>query len=80
MDQLFFDEWGNLPRAMCAARVTEDELRAAVRPVGLAAMGDVEAVVLETDGSFSVIRRDGAEMATSMTDLRIPNRDASAHH
>ncbi len=37
-------------------RVTEGEVRAAVRSQGIAGMEDVEAVVLETDGSFSVIR------------------------
>lgn len=43
--------------ALKRARVTEDEVRAAVRAQGLAQLGDVEAVVLETDGSFSVVRR-----------------------
>lgn len=37
-------------------RVTEGEIRAAVRSQGIAGLEDVEAVVLETDGSFSVIR------------------------
>src|SRR5690606_21597072 len=51
-----------LPVAMRALRVTEDEVRAAVRAAGLAALQDAEAVVLETDGSLSVVRRsDGAE-------------------
>lgn len=43
--------------ALHAARVTEDEVRAAVRGAGLAGMEEAEAVVLETDGSFSVVRR-----------------------
>ncbi|SDR73612.1 Protein of unknown function [Halopseudomonas litoralis] len=46
-----------LPSALRRARVTEDEIRAAVRTAGLASLSDVEAVVLETDGSFSVIRQ-----------------------
>ena len=45
-----------LPRALRRARVTEDEVRAAVRSAGVAALEDVEAVVLETEGSFSVVR------------------------
>jgi uncharacterized membrane protein YcaP (DUF421 family) len=51
-----------LPAALRRARVTEDELRAAVRGAGLAALADASAVVLETDGSFSVVRRGGSEL------------------
>lgn len=47
-----------LPKALKAARVTEDEVRSAVRATGLAALSDVAAVVLETDGSFSVVKQD----------------------
>lgn len=46
-----------LPQAMRAARVTEDEVHAALRSAGVAALEDAEAVVLETDGSVSVVRR-----------------------
>ncbi|QKT03379.1 DUF421 domain-containing protein [Ectothiorhodospiraceae bacterium 2226] len=45
-----------LPTALRAARVSVDELRAAVRSAGAVDLGEVEAVVLETDGSFSVVR------------------------
>ena len=45
-----------LPDALRRARVTEDEVRAAVREAGHAAIEEVEAVVLETDGSFSILR------------------------
>ena len=44
-----------LADAMRRTRVTEDEVRAALRDAGHAGFGDVEAVVLETDGSFSVV-------------------------
>ncbi len=44
-----------LGRAMRKERVTEDEILAALRSQGVAAMEDVEAVVLETDSSFSVV-------------------------
>lgn len=37
-------------------RVTEEEILAAVRSEGFANLSDVDAVVLETDGSFSVVR------------------------
>lgn len=46
-----------LPAALRCARVAEDEVRAAIRSAGLASLYEAEAVVLETDGSFSVVRR-----------------------
>ncbi len=45
-----------LPQGLRAARVTYDEVRAAVRAAGLDAVSDAQAVVLETDGSFSIVR------------------------
>jgi uncharacterized membrane protein YcaP (DUF421 family) len=42
-----------LSGALRHVRVTEDEVRAAVRAAGLRDLEAVEAVVLETDGSFS---------------------------
>jgi uncharacterized membrane protein YcaP (DUF421 family) len=45
--------------ALRAERVTAGELRAAVRASGHTAMEDVEAIVLETDGSFSVVPQAG---------------------
>ena len=44
-----------LDEALRDARVTREEVRAVVRSSGIGALGDVAAVVLETDGSFSVI-------------------------
>ncbi len=45
-----------LPASLRRSRVTEDELRAAVRAAGIDSLDRVRAVVLETDGSFSVVR------------------------
>jgi uncharacterized membrane protein YcaP (DUF421 family) len=53
-------------------RVTEDEVRAAVRSVGLATLGDAEAVVLETDGSLSIIQRGGDSGPSSLADVGVP--------
>ena len=61
--------------ALRKARVTEDEVRAAVRAAGLAALDEVEAVVLETDGSFSVIRRSGNSRRSSLTGVEPLPRD-----
>jgi uncharacterized membrane protein YcaP (DUF421 family) len=46
---------GFLQGPMHRARVTEDELRQASRASGQASLAEVEAVVLETDGSLSVL-------------------------
>lgn len=61
--------------AMDRERLTEGEVLAAIRTAGIAAVDRVEAVVLETDGSLSVIERpsDGAE-ATSLRDVRRVDR------
>lgn len=42
--------------ALKRTRVSESEVLAAVRAAGIGSTTDVDAVVLETDGSFSVIR------------------------
>jgi uncharacterized membrane protein YcaP (DUF421 family) len=42
--------------AMAAERITQDEIVAMVRSAGIGQIEDVGAVVLETDGSLSVIR------------------------
>jgi uncharacterized membrane protein YcaP (DUF421 family) len=57
--------------AMRSARVTGDEVRAAVRSAGLSAIQDADAVVLETDGSFSVMRESGSGFST-LTHVRSP--------
>jgi uncharacterized membrane protein YcaP (DUF421 family) len=44
-----------LDEALRAQRVTRDEILAAVRSQGKASLESVEAVVLETDGSFTII-------------------------
>jgi len=59
-----------LAQALRRARVTEDEVRAAVRAAGVADLGAVEAVVLETDGSFSVVRHHEGSKASSLTGVQ----------
>lgn len=49
-----------LPDALRGARVTEDEIEAAVRAAGMSSVDEAESVILETDGSFSVLKaREG---------------------
>lgn len=58
-----------LTSAMQQQRVTASEVRAAIRARGIAAVEDVEAVVLETDGTFSVIRRVQAGSLSALADV-----------
>ena len=46
-----------LDDALIRERVSESEVRMAIRSHGHASVEEIEAVVLETDGSFSVIKR-----------------------
>ncbi len=55
--QMLLHRGSYLPSALLRARVTKDEIRAAVRGAGLVSLAEVEAVVLETDGSFSDLRQ-----------------------
>jgi uncharacterized membrane protein YcaP (DUF421 family) len=54
-----------LPEALRAERVTEEELRAAVRAQGAGSLEELDAVVLETDGTFSVLRSVGGRSSGS---------------
>ncbi len=57
--------------AMRRSRVGTDEVLSAVRGAGLSRLGDVGAVILEPDGSFSVIGGDGlAAEDTSLQDVQ----------
>ena len=58
---------------MRQSRVTEGEIRAAVRSQGVASLKDVEAVVLETDGSFSVVRRGNGQSGSSLDGIALPD-------
>ena len=62
---LLFDKGDFLPEAMRRQRVARGEVLMAIRAQGAAAIEEIEAVVLETDGSFSVIKKaaDGSRSA-----------------
>jgi uncharacterized membrane protein YcaP (DUF421 family) len=66
---LLLDRGRFIPAAMQAQRVTESEVRAAVRAVGIGALEDVDAVVLETDGSFSVIKQAQQTSRSALADV-----------
>ncbi len=56
--------------AMREARVAEGEILAALRNDGIADRREAGAVVLETDGSFSVIRKVGEDDDSTLADVR----------
>jgi uncharacterized membrane protein YcaP (DUF421 family) len=61
---LLFYRGAFLHDAMKRERVTEDEVRAAVRESSAASLEEVEAVVLETAATITVIPRSAADMRT----------------
>lgn len=68
--QLLLYRGAFLPEALQSARVTRDEVRAAVRAAGFPELASAEAVVLETDGSFSVVQRGGGTEASSLVGVQ----------
>ena len=66
---LLLDRGRFLDTALYAQRVTESEVRAAVRAAGCMALEDVAAVVLETDGSFSVIEQGLSGSRSALSDV-----------
>jgi uncharacterized membrane protein YcaP (DUF421 family) len=68
--------------ALRRVRVTSDEVNAALRSAGVASLDQVHAVVLETDGSLSVIRGTGRSEPGSTLDGVVgvdEARGAAAH-
>ncbi len=63
--------------AMHDTRMSEDEVLAAVRSQGVAALEDVEAVVVETDGTISVLRPPQSGAATALRDVENPPQPAA---
>lgn len=66
---LLFHHGEFLRAAMKRERVAEDEVRAAIRGSGNAALENIEAVILETDGSFSVVSQS-EQPASALDNVR----------
>lgn len=62
-----------LKDAMRRERVVEAEVLQALRAAGTASLENVEAVVLETDGTFAVVQRSEVERPSSLADVHMPN-------
>lgn len=67
---LLFHDGRMLPSALRRERVTEAEVEAAIRSQGYVALEEVGAVVLETDGTFSVLQQGAAKGASSLANVR----------
>lgn len=62
-----------IPRALKRERITEEEVRAAIRAEGVTSVEDVDAVVLENDGTLTVAwQSKGAGTKTSLVDATVP--------
>lgn len=67
---LLFHRGTFLHQAMRRERVVEDEIRAAVRAQGVSDLSQIEAVVLETDGSFTVLKSKGTPVVSALTNVQ----------
>jgi uncharacterized membrane protein YcaP (DUF421 family) len=67
---LLLDDGRLLSQALTEQRVTEDEIRQAVRATGSGDLADVAAVVLESDGSLSVISSAKAGNRSALEGVR----------
>jgi len=68
-----------IPDALIRARIARDEVLAAVRGAGKLRLGEVGAVVLEADGSLSVLPEAPAPSeTTTLDDVRVPSTWGSA--
>ncbi|WP_412031025.1 YetF domain-containing protein [Halomonas sp. M4R1S46] len=74
-DALYCGEF--LPAALRQARVTEDEVRVAVRSAGVDSLEKMRAFVLETDGSFSVVRQGEGGNGSSLVGVDGPRSSGS---
>ena len=69
---LLVEDGRYLEEALRDERVTASEVDAAIRKQGVGRIEDVAAVVLETDGSFSIIRRGEGEL-TALRSVKRPH-------
>jgi uncharacterized membrane protein YcaP (DUF421 family) len=68
-----------LHRSMKKERVTEEEVRAAIREQGVTRVEDVDAVVLENDGSLTVAYNRKNPGGTSLVDATTHEGDGHKH-
>lgn len=66
---LLFDKGDFLAEVMKQQRVGEAEIRTAIRAFGSASVEEIEAVVLETDGSLSVVKKSSNGLCSALKDV-----------
>lgn len=69
---LLFFQGSYLPEALRKENVPAEEIRAAIRSSGTGALEEVAAVVLEADGTLSVLPSVGIPGSTTLSDIRNP--------
>jgi uncharacterized membrane protein YcaP (DUF421 family) len=67
-----------IPRALKRERITEEEVRAAIRAKGITRVEDVDAVVLENDGTLTVAWESKRPGETALVDAKVPDGERSA--
>jgi len=72
---LLLDRGRFLHEALRSQRTTESEVRTAVRAAGIASLDDVEAVVLETDGNLSVVKKSNDGSRSALEDVEGVRQD-----
>ncbi len=68
--RLLFSDGKFLDKAMRDERILRQEVHAEIRTHGFGDLEDVAAVVLETNGNFSVIAKDNAKTRSAMESVR----------
>lgn len=77
--RLFVWDGQMLEDRLIASHLSGDEVRAAIRREGFSAIDQVQAVILENDGDWSVIRRDAdVDDFTALHGIDIPDQLGSA--
>lgn len=66
---LVFHKGAFLWDAMKRERVSPEEVRAAAREGGMLSMDHIDSIVLETDGTFSVVHKDGRDANSALSDV-----------
>jgi uncharacterized membrane protein YcaP (DUF421 family) len=67
-----------IPHALRKERVTEEEVRAAIRAKGINRVEDVHAVIIENDGTLSVAWEAKGPGNSSLVDATVPEDERSA--
>jgi len=76
---LVFSRGQFLHRALKRERITEEEVRAAIRAEGITRVEDVDAVVLENDGTLTVAWQSEGPGNSSLIDAKPPEGEAPKH-